>query len=173
FLSHARTKFSSYPFINYGTLNIEKKPESQGYRQASYDVIIAANVLHATSNLGKALEHVNTLLKPGGLLILWEFTKPQAWSEVTFGLLMPVIIDDIRGNQPVMPLHRWLDLLSNFYGYVKCAAFPEVNAVDNLIGQSIILAQSATSPTHAGPKVPHWSIASHPLLGKQVRDDKS
>ena len=38
-------------------------------------------------DLGAALEHVRRLLAPGGLLLLVEGLRPQAWLDLTFGLL--------------------------------------------------------------------------------------
>lgn len=58
----------------FKTLNIEKPVVSQGYMEKSYDIIIAANVLHATRELGTTLQNVRSLLRPGGFLVLVEVT---------------------------------------------------------------------------------------------------
>ena len=55
-------------------LDIEKPPSDQGYEPHSYDVVIASNVLHATSSIQKTLAHVRQLLRPGGYLLLAELT---------------------------------------------------------------------------------------------------
>jgi predicted TPR repeat methyltransferase len=42
------------------------------------DLIVAANVLHATRNLEETLAHVRELLQPGGQLLLLEATDAAA-----------------------------------------------------------------------------------------------
>ena len=58
-------------------LDIEHSPTPQGFEAYSYDLVIAANVIHATSSLQTTLENTRQLLKPGGLLILVEITQPK------------------------------------------------------------------------------------------------
>ncbi|KAF2686198.1 hybrid PKS-NRPS [Lentithecium fluviatile CBS 122367] len=58
----------------FKTLNIEKDVSEQGYGENGYDLIIAANVLHATRNLTETMQHTRSLLKPGGYLLLMEVT---------------------------------------------------------------------------------------------------
>jgi len=86
FTNKAREQFSEHSFLDFKVLDIESDPLAQGYKEASFDMIVAANVLHATRDLGTALEHVNRLLVPGGMLLLLEGTAPQPWLDVTFGL---------------------------------------------------------------------------------------
>ncbi|KAI0379259.1 hypothetical protein F5Y04DRAFT_290474 [Hypomontagnella monticulosa] len=74
--------------IRFKKLDIENEPESQGFEAGSYDVIVAAMVLHATSDLTRSLEHCRKLLKVGGKLILWEGTVPDGLrTNFAFGLL--------------------------------------------------------------------------------------
>ena len=75
FFDAAKTRFEPWgPFLRYQVLNIEKEPSDQGLDHEQYDLIVAANVLHATSLLTSAMENVRKLLKPGGRLILIEET---------------------------------------------------------------------------------------------------
>jgi len=74
FIRHARRRFARYPWIEYRTLNIEKDPAAQGFAERSFDVVVAANVLHDTHDIEATLEQTKRLLKTGGLLVLNEFT---------------------------------------------------------------------------------------------------
>ena len=80
FLNKARQKFSAYPFVNYQLLDIEDDPAGQGFGEQRFDVIVAANVLHATVDLRRTFDHVSRLLAPGGLLIMVEMIRPERWS---------------------------------------------------------------------------------------------
>ncbi|NIP84989.1 MAG: methyltransferase, partial [Planctomycetales bacterium] len=82
----ARRKFREFPFVRYGTLDIELDPQSQGFAAEQFDVVLAANVLHATRDLRQAIGHVRQLLAPQGMLVLLEGTRPQGWLDLIFGL---------------------------------------------------------------------------------------
>jgi acyl transferase domain-containing protein/NAD(P)-dependent dehydrogenase (short-subunit alcohol dehydrogenase family)/SAM-dependent methyltransferase/acyl carrier protein len=86
FLARAREEFRSFQFATYQLLDIEQSPTDQGFKEQSFDVIVAANALHATRDLRQALSHTTSLLAPGGLLVLLEATARQRWIELTFGL---------------------------------------------------------------------------------------
>ncbi|KAF4163071.1 hypothetical protein CNMCM6936_001266 [Aspergillus lentulus] len=72
--ANERLQASDKPII-FKALDIEKPVVDQGFTEAGYDVIIAVNVLHATRDLKNTLNHVRSLLKPGGYLILGEITN--------------------------------------------------------------------------------------------------
>ncbi|KAM7211167.1 putative polyketide synthase [Rhypophila decipiens] len=73
--------------LHFRKLDIEKDPETQGFDLGLYDVVVAGAVLHATSDLLQSLSHCRKLLKPGGKLILWEGTVPDALrTNFVFGL---------------------------------------------------------------------------------------
>ena len=68
-------------------LDLERDPVAQGFEAHGYDVVIAANVLHATRDLGEALGHLRALLAPSGTLVALEGLRRQGWLDLTFGLL--------------------------------------------------------------------------------------
>jgi microcystin synthetase protein McyG len=86
FLTRARDEFRDYPFASFELLDIEKSPATQGFGEQAFDVIVAANVMHATRDLREALGNAVRLLARGGLLILLEATARQRWVDLTFGL---------------------------------------------------------------------------------------
>ncbi|KAI9043017.1 uncharacterized protein KD926_004808 [Aspergillus affinis] len=65
--------------ITYQVLDIERDLQAQGeeFKPQSMDLVIAANVLHATRDLRQTLSHVRSLLKPGGYLVLLEGANPD------------------------------------------------------------------------------------------------
>ncbi|MEM9218551.1 MAG: beta-ketoacyl synthase N-terminal-like domain-containing protein [Cyanobacteria bacterium P01_F01_bin.150] len=126
FVNQAQQKFSDYQFIEYRTLNIEKSPEGQGFELASFDIIIAGNVLHATRDLTTTLTHVQSLLAPGGILLLIEPTTPEVLSfELPFGALLPEF-EDIgqRGGHPFITRQQWQDWLRQT-GFSEVETIPE------------------------------------------------
>src|SRR5262249_25468803 len=87
FLAPARQKLAAYPGVVFQVLDIERDPQEQGLPAHGFDIILAANVLHATADLRETLGHLKRLLAPSGLLVLVEGTQRQHWADLTFGLL--------------------------------------------------------------------------------------
>jgi acyl transferase domain-containing protein/2-polyprenyl-3-methyl-5-hydroxy-6-metoxy-1,4-benzoquinol methylase/acyl carrier protein len=147
FLTQARTKFSDYPFLEYKLLDIEKPPQAQGYDLHNFDVVIAANVLHVTSNLDRTLEYVRSLLAPGGMLLIWEITTPLLFFDITSGLLMNPLEDEqrSRGN-PFLSKQQWQTLLEA-RGFSRVTAYPESDA----LGQHITIALADLTSSESIP----------------------
>ncbi|MEM7581682.1 MAG: methyltransferase, partial [Cyanobacteria bacterium P01_A01_bin.80] len=136
FLHKAKQKFSEYDFVDYQTLDIEQSPTSQGWNLQQYDIIIAANVLHATSDLEQTLTHVQQLLVPKGQLVLLEGTQPQRWLDLIFGLTdgwWKFTDTVLRHNYPLISFSKWESVL------LKCG-FAEVSGFDTQ-PQGVIIGQ--------------------------------
>ena len=117
FFETAKTKFKNWRnVLNFKTLNIEHDPAEQGFAEGYYDIVVAANVLHATSDLNKTLANVRSLLKPGGKLLLHEATQPLILrGPMCFGLLEGwwLGIEPIRQLGPMLDKQGWNDFLVN------------------------------------------------------------
>ncbi|PYI35790.1 polyketide synthase [Aspergillus indologenus CBS 114.80] len=88
FFEAARMRFSGWEDVmDFRRLDIEADPAAQGFECGSYDVVLACQVLHATSNMRRTLDHVHQLMKPGGKLVLVETSRDQLDEFFTFGLL--------------------------------------------------------------------------------------
>ncbi|KAH6641044.1 hypothetical protein F5144DRAFT_618689 [Chaetomium tenue] len=74
-------------FMEFDQLDIERSPESQGFDLASYDIVVACQVLHATKSMARTMDHVHRLMKPGATLVLMETTHDQLDLGFIFGLL--------------------------------------------------------------------------------------
>ncbi|NCS14069.1 MAG: SDR family NAD(P)-dependent oxidoreductase [Microcystis aeruginosa G13-12] len=146
FLTRAKENFRDYPFIKYQTLDIEKNPFTQDFLPGSFDIIIAANVLHATANLQKTLENVRSLIAPKGRLILLESTGARRWVDLTFGLTEGwwLCSQDLRRNgYPLISTKDWQNLLIE-------NQFEDINIIEpsqaktrNLLKQSVIISRSS------------------------------
>jgi acyl transferase domain-containing protein len=126
FLSRAAEKFSAFPFMRYQVLDIEKDPAGQGLAFRKFDIIIAANVLHATQDLRQVLRHVRTLLSPGGLLLLVEGSGRQRWVDLIFGLTegwWKFNDRELRPSYPLLTQPSWRRLLES-------EGFAEVEILD-------------------------------------------
>ncbi|MFF3781142.1 SDR family NAD(P)-dependent oxidoreductase [Streptomyces sp. NPDC001933] len=68
-------------------LDIERPAAEQGFANGAYDLVVAANVLHATRDLDAVLDRARQLLAPAGHVVLTEVTRMLPFHTVTFGLL--------------------------------------------------------------------------------------
>ena len=88
FFADAETRFNDGgASIDYRVLDIEKDPIAQGFVPHGYDLVIAANVLHATRHLDETLDHCRLLLAPSGLLVALENQRGRGWMDLIFGQL--------------------------------------------------------------------------------------
>ncbi len=106
FFPAARKRFANFPFVEYRTLDIENDPVAQGFDAHSFDVIIAADVVHATRDLVEALTNTRSLLASNGILALLEIARESRLIEIIFGPL--------KGwwrftDRDLRPSHPWVD----------------------------------------------------------------
>jgi acyl transferase domain-containing protein/thioesterase domain-containing protein/acyl carrier protein len=156
FTTQAAERFSDFDFVKYQVLDIEVNPDSQGFTHHQYDIILAANVLHATADLRQTLENIRRLLAPGGILVLIEGSSPMGWIDLTFGLTegwWRFTDVDVRPHYPLLSGQQWIDLLATT-GFPEAINF--VSGLDNpqIAAQSaVIVAQAdkviAKKPTSA------------------------
>lgn len=143
FLSKAQENFKNYPFVEYKVLDIENDPEAQGFNLNKYDIIIAANVLHATKGINDVLRNVKSLLAPEGMLVLLENTSTLRWVDLVFGLTdgwWRYNDYDLRPSHPLMSANTWNNVLSG-QDFTSCECLSSLQDTNESLGQSIFLAR--------------------------------
>ena len=130
FTSRAAKRFHAWPFLRTRPLDLERDPIEQRLGAGAFDIVIAANVVHATRDIRRTLERCRRVLAPGGLLVLVEVTAPQRWIDITFGLTdgwWHFTDRDLRPRYPLLSPSRWRDLLQEM-GFGEVATIPEAPA---------------------------------------------
>jgi SAM-dependent methyltransferase len=114
FLDRARERFAAYGFIDYRRFDMEQEPAAQGFEAGSFDVIVSANAVHASTDLRKALQRLRSLLAPGGTLVLVESTVHLDWFDMTTGLIegWQHFADDLRTDNPLLAPETWVRAFS-------------------------------------------------------------
>jgi NADPH:quinone reductase-like Zn-dependent oxidoreductase/SAM-dependent methyltransferase len=105
FFERARQRFSAHTHkMKFTVLDADRDPVFQRFREHSFDVVCASNVLHVTKNLDLTLQRIRKLLKTGGKIILHEYIRPEN-IEVgfVFGLL-PGWWPPTDGSRTMSPL---------------------------------------------------------------------
>lgn len=109
FLAQARERFADTPAVHVASLDIERDPVPQ-IGAEPFDVIVAANVIHATVDLAATMRHVHRLLAPGGALVLLETTRKASWTDIIFGITdgwWRFADLDLRPDHPLLSIPRW------------------------------------------------------------------
>jgi NADPH:quinone reductase-like Zn-dependent oxidoreductase/SAM-dependent methyltransferase/acyl carrier protein len=143
FTSKAREKFSSFPFVKYRLLDIEKDPLAQGFEAHSYHIVIAANVLHATPDLRQTLKNIQALLASEGMLLLLEGTRPLRFGDLIVGLTegwWKFKDTELRPSHALISDRKWQALLADS-GFTDVVISPEGEQDGVLANQSLILSR--------------------------------
>ncbi|KAL4757023.1 uncharacterized protein BDW70DRAFT_171762 [Aspergillus foveolatus] len=114
FFEKAQERFKEYAHkMTFKSFDMEKEAKIQDFEEGTFDLVVASNVLHATKDIGLALRHVRSLLRPGGYLVLLEITdqKPSRMGFIMGGLPGWWQGEGRRQWSPTMPPAQWNALL--------------------------------------------------------------
>lgn len=141
FLEYAGQRFAEFPFLRTARFDLEKDPEPQGVEPGTWNVVVAANVVHATRDVRTAVQRLRSLLAPGGLLLLVESTGHHPWHDISTGLIegWQHFEDDLRTDTPLLPPEAWTTLLRDA-GFVEAVALPDQGSAANVLKQHVLLA---------------------------------
>ncbi|NEQ79123.1 MAG: amino acid adenylation domain-containing protein, partial [Moorea sp. SIO2I5] len=147
FLERAKESFADYSFVNYGLLDLDRNPYAQGYELHSFDIIIAASMLHDARNIEKALEHILSLLAPNGLLLVIEETKFHRSFDLHMGLQQGFDVfedEKLRSNHPLLSREQWQKILTAS-GFEDSAILNQPGYVSDFIGLDVLVARGPSS----------------------------
>ena len=163
FTEQAKAKFGERPRFASRTLDVERDPATQGFTPHSFDVVLAANVLHATPSLAASLDNAKRLLAPGGVLVLIEITRRPIWTDLIFGLTdgwWKFQDRDVRASHPLLPGDAWRHVLARA-GFEDAQAISDSNH-DGESAQTVLVARAPAAveekPNGAVADAGHWLI---------------
>jgi len=149
FLNSARIQFPQWEFAHF---DVRRSPVSQNIPTASFDVVFGTNVLHVVSDLPLALQHLRSLLRPGGILILNEATTVEDYAVLTFGLTpgwwQSAGKPDRLPHSPLLSASAWLQHLRDA-DFQTVEEWTAERAFYGTCGQSIFIASAPPAPTPA------------------------
>lgn len=142
FLGRAHERFGAQVSLRTAVFDADRSGAEQGLPHGSFDVVTAANALHAAKNLTTAIANVRNLLAPGGYLLLVETVAHHAWFDISTGLIegWQHFEDDLRTDVPLLAVAVWRDALLAA-GFVEVVSLPDDGSVAAEMGQRVILAR--------------------------------
>ncbi|SFS90387.1 SDR family NAD(P)-dependent oxidoreductase [Saccharopolyspora flava] len=171
FLNHARTAYGpDVPYLECALFDAERPLAGQDVEPGSYDLVIAANVLHATRDTRNTLRNAKAALRDGGWLLLNELAAFDVFTHLTFGLLDGWwLFEDTALRVPGSPAlspDSWRAVLAGEGFSSVVQVLPEALP----LGQQIIAAESdgiarqrlveGEEPPAAAPRPAHGGSAS-------------
>ena len=170
FIARAAERLGA-PHRSFRPLDIERDPAEQGMGAERFDIVVAANVLHATRDLRRTVAHARSLLAPGGLLILLEGTARYRWVDLTFGLTdgwWRFSDVDLRAEHALLGAEQWLDLLGAS-GFEEPRRVPSAASGRALAGQAVLVARVPSSEVTTPPAERDWLVlADASGVGRRV-----
>lgn len=169
FTRRAEQKFAAYDFLTYREFDLQKDAQAQGFEAGGYDLIVAANVIHATQHVGHTLANLFPLFKPGGRLLMREITRPMRLFDFVFGPLVPPLHDEAaRGGELFLTTARWKEQCLAA-GFEHVDWLPDDGTTTSGISEHVILATAPGRPMAAA--LPWEAEVRDRLLGVSLTDD--
>ncbi|KPY86102.1 Yersiniabactin polyketide/non-ribosomal peptide synthetase [Pseudomonas syringae pv. tagetis] len=167
FSRRAEEKFSEYDFVEYALFDLQKPAAEQGFPAEHYDLIVAANVIHATQHIGHTLQNLRPLLKPGGALLMREITRPMRLFDFVFGpLVLPLHDEQARGGELFLSTEHWQQQCME-HGFERLDWLPDDGSATSGISEHILLARTQAANIARAPlSVGHDS--GNAVLGRQL-----
>jgi SAM-dependent methyltransferase len=164
FVEHGRRSFSAdHPYMEFQLLDIERDAIEQGLKVGGFDVVLAANVVHATRDILGTLWNIKPLLSRNGTLVLTEINRVHPLATMTFGLTTGWWhFQDPQLRMPHSPLldwRRWYTALAAT-GFQRPAHLLLPGTAATHMEQAVIIAESdgtylaATAPESLATTAP-------------------
>jgi pyochelin synthetase len=172
FLNEAHARFAEYPWVAYRTFDLNENYRAQELRPNSFEVIVAANVLHYAEHIGEALARLRELLAPGGWLVFVEATHDTHWIMASMELMETEgDFQDLRRgrDQTFLGREQWTELLAQA-GADTTLCLPGAGHVLAPIGQHIFAARFKNDRMplrldglneHLAARLPEYMIPPH------------
>ncbi|MGD7412603.1 methyltransferase, partial [Ralstonia pseudosolanacearum] len=176
----ATTKFGHYGSLRLGRYDINRGAAEQGHAPASFDAVLAANVLHNARDVTWTLRELRGLLRPGGVLILHEATQDKRLQWVTAAAVLEAAAHAGRSapgagqagradDSPLLSAQAWEQALQAS-GFDRSRAFPAPDSPMAFVGQQVFLAWAHTPSgavdladvrRHLAERLPRYMVPAH------------
>ena len=136
--------------LEFRVVDVERDLTQQELGRDEFDVVVAANVLHATRDVEETLRRLRQVLRERGLLVLVETTRTKRYAKLTFGLTDGWwrFDDRWRAASPLLDAPTWQLLLSET-GFATSAVLPSDLPEWEPVGQQVIVALAGPTPQDA------------------------
>lgn len=130
--------------LSYKQFDLEKSIlKDHELNPESFDIVLAANVVHATSNIAHSLSNIRELLIPGGLVILIEVTIPMPCLDIIFGMLPQWWTFDNNDQVRLDQTHAIISTKKWLKAFDLAKGFEQIDCASNKLGGATIIARKS------------------------------
>ncbi|MEO8696545.1 MAG: SDR family NAD(P)-dependent oxidoreductase, partial [Acidimicrobiales bacterium] len=173
FTNKARHRFRENSALRFATFDATIDALTQGHLPGTFDLIVAANVVHATPRLSTTLTNLRTLLAPGGQLLMLEATTRERFSDLTVGFTpgwWAFDDTDVRPDYALLDGARWHSVLRDA-GFAAAATAPAVAATPSLRREAVVIAAAPVAPIEQASAARCDAPAAWLLIGRGPLSD--
>jgi len=165
FINDARERFSDYPWVRYGLLDINADYRPQGLAPNSFEVIVSAHVLHYGRDIAVVLRRLRELLVPDGWIVFIDLTH-ENYQMMTSMMFMGGggDFEDVRrgSNKSFITRDQWLALLADA-GADDIVELPGPDDVFAPLGQHVFAARFKQDRMRVAPAELQRYLTDHLL----------
>jgi pyochelin synthetase len=146
FIVGARERLVGNPTVRFAVFDLDQDYRRQGLEPNSFDMVLAADVLHGVGDLGRALARLRELLVPGGWLLFSELTRDHYPAMASLELLVSrdasVAAEEPRGaDETFLSASAWPAALERA-GLELVTALPQSDAIVSGSGMQVFAARA-------------------------------
>lgn len=146
FVESGRKQFAGkYPFVEFRVLDVEEVSEQSRKDLGVYDIVVAANGLHAAKRMDYTLSQIKNLMKKDAWLIVNEITEIEDYTTLTFGLTDGWWTYEEEENRlpcsPLLDSEQW-ERAMRLNGFLHFVTYGIDGIQDRHSKQSLLIAQS-------------------------------
>ncbi len=145
----------------FGVFDITRSPEEQGLDAHSFDLVVAFDVLHATSSLALSMGTARRLLRDGGLMCMLERIRMRRYIDLIWGLADGWwhFDDAERSRSPLTDLDHW-QRVARGAGFGETLCFPDSGKLRRILECGFLIAQVPIGSALASAE--RWQLAEPP-----------
>jgi len=144
-LDQMKARFPENGRTRYGRLDFNKDISAQGWAAHSVDILVASNTLHRAYDPQQTLTQLQGLLKPGGIVILYEGVENNPLQLVTVALFedgFERYQNRQAGWKTLLRTAEWEAYMQQS-GLTVLQTYPVDGDPVSILGQRLLLAQAA------------------------------
>jgi acyl transferase domain-containing protein/NAD(P)-dependent dehydrogenase (short-subunit alcohol dehydrogenase family)/SAM-dependent methyltransferase/acyl carrier protein len=147
-VKRASQTFQNTAYLHTKVFDLEGDGSEQGI-EGPFSIVLAVNVLHATTDLSATLTRLKPLLAEDGVLMMVEVTGKQRWADITVGLLdgwWSFSDHDLRTEYPTLQSGAWCPVLEGA-GFTCIVTIPHNQHRQSIFArQELIFASVSSRP---------------------------
>ncbi|SMQ54923.1 unnamed protein product [Zymoseptoria tritici ST99CH_3D7] len=146
----AKDQEKTFANLEVRTLDIRDDPDTQGFDDQEYDLIIASNMLRNSAGVKQSMQYLTSMLSTDGHLVMQELCSSAHWITYVFGLDRGFCPEAATEEEPSLDAAGWHQHVA-LAGLEVAADSSFGNSIDGPLAVTLVARKS--SPANPATKV--------------------